>query len=121
MNELVNAAADAENKLKDIHFSNKCTDPVFHEYLAGLYEFAFSVRHRLAERMADLDAPVIGAKSKQEFRKEAYDIIEWLKVQIEEFIWKDKPTIWTDNLLRGIADEMEWHLGNTKPYLNNIG
>lgn len=120
MNELVNAAADAENKLKDIHFSNKCIwDPVFHEYLTGLYDFAFSVRHRIAERMSDLDAPILN-KSKEEFRKEAYDIIEWLKVQIEEFIWKDKPTIWTDNLLRWIADELENECGNTRAFLNNI-
>lgn len=106
MYKLFVSALDAYTQVFKIHLSNKGKDPTHHQFTADAYDQLFEVMHLIGEKLADTGEPIL-TQTNEEFRKEAYDVIEGLKKEIDNYIGNDKPTIGADNMLRGIIDKME--------------
>lgn len=103
------------NDLLKLHIRTKTVCSQFHEKSAAWYEFAFDAFHKLAEKRQDLgiDAPADEDSSYQSY----YDYLLILKSVLNDMV-KEKNSTGLDNLLRGLIDELEWHIGDAKAFLN---
>ncbi len=106
MKDLYLKAIKAYLEMLEIHIDTKTTDVVFHEKTADFYEKLFSVAHQIWERYVDLDGNLRN-DSLQDKKKKANEIISSLKKEIEKFQKNNDLTLWTDDLLGGLADELE--------------
>lgn len=94
-----------------IHVATKTTDKVLHEFLADVYEFKFKVLHTIAEKRQDLGLDE--AEDCDVATKEMMTLLESEKSELERMV-KESNSIWMDNLLRGLLDELEWLIGTAK-------
>lgn len=106
MKELYQKALKAYLEMLEIHIDTKTTDLLFHEKTWDFYEKLFDVAHQIWERYVDLDWNLRN-DSLEEKKKRANEIISNLKKEIEVYQAKNDLTLWTDDLLWGLADELE--------------
>jgi hypothetical protein len=104
MDKLIKQSFDIFKILFEIHIKTKTTDRLFHEDSPQFYEFALSVFHKVYERAIDLD--LVDTIDCKEARKKNLDNLIILEKAINDQIAK-KNSNGMDNLLRGLADEIE--------------
>ena len=105
MHDLYEQTKELLIKILDTHVSNIWTDPTFHEFL-NIYNDILVITHDIWEKSAAIWEPIEKIIN-EDARQEIYDEIDSLKTSITDFIKADKPTIWADNKLRSILDDLE--------------
>ena len=118
MKELYKKALEAYIKMLEIHIDTKTTDLVFHEKTWDFYEKLFDVAHQIWERYVDLDGK-INETSIEEKKIQANKIIKELKAEIENYQKNNDLTLWTDDLLWWLADDLEDIEWTSKAFLRN--
>lgn len=116
MKELYQKALKAYLEMLEIHIDTKTTDVVFHEKTGDFYENLFRVAHQIGERYVDLDGNLRN-DTLDEKKKRVYEIISDLKKEIENYQANNELSLWTDDLLGGLADELEDIAGTSKGFL----
>lgn len=116
MKELYKKALKAYLEMLEIHIDTKTTDVVFHEKTGDFYEKLFSVAHQLWERYVDLDGSLRN-DSLDDKKKRVQEIISELRVEIENYQANNELSLWTDDLLWWLADELEDIEGTSKGFL----
>lgn len=106
MKELHLKALKAYLEMLEIHIDTKTKDLVFHEKTADFYEKLFDVAHKLWERYIDLWWDLRGDDIISK-KKRANQIISELKEEIEKYKENNKVTLWTEDLLGWLADDLE--------------
>ena len=96
------------------HIATKGTDSQFHEKSAEFYEAIFEVFHAVSEKRQDIgiDPPM----DCEEAAKQAHDSLTETLSILERLI-KQNNSVGMDNLLRGLADKLEGHVGDAKAFL----
>ncbi len=106
MKDLYLKAIKAYIEMLEIHIDTKTKDLLFHEKTADFYEKLFDTAHQIWERYVDLDGN-LRDDSIESKKKRANEIIKNLKKEIEDYEKNNKLTLWTQDLLWGLADELE--------------
>lgn len=106
MKKLYETALAAYIEMLQIHIDTKTQDIVFHEKTWDFYEKLFDVAHQIGERYVDLDGN-LRSDTLDEKKKRVNEIIKNLKNEIETYQANNDLTLWTDDLLGGLADEIE--------------
>ena len=98
-------------KLLLLHVGTKTNEPIFHEKSAGFYELLFDIFHEVSEKNQDIweDKPVDCKKA----TKDALTLLEEAKWLVEDMI-EESNTYGKDNLLRWLADKLEFQIGTAK-------
>lgn len=95
------------------HIQTKTTNSQFHEKSQEFYELLFDVFHNISEKRVDIELDTV--PDDEESIKRAYDAIEEAKTIIESMV-KDDNSVGMDNLLRGLADKLEFACGNARAF-----
>lgn len=106
MKNLHQKALEAYIEMLQIHIDTKTTDLLFHKETESFYDTLFSVAHKIWERYVDLDWELVDGSLSSK-KKRANEIISNLKIEIEEYQANNDLTLWTDDLLWGLADDLE--------------
>ena len=116
MKDLHQKALQAYLEMLQIHINTKTSDLVFHEKTADFYEKLFEIAHQIGERYVDLDGQ-LRDDSLESQKQRAHDIIKSLKTDIENYVENNSLTLGTDDLLWGLADELEDLQGTSKAFI----
>ncbi len=106
MKDLYKKALQAYIEMLEIHIDTKTSDLLFHRETAEFYEKLFSVAHSIGERYIDLDWNLFDS-SLSEKKKRANEIISNLRKEIEQYQSNNELSLWTDDLLWWLADDLE--------------
>jgi hypothetical protein len=90
------------------HIKTKTVDSLFHEKSQAFYELLFDCFHQISEKEQDISPNMEDAEP---LISDTYDALEEAKTIIEKMVKNDN-TIGMDNLLRGLADKLEFACGN---------
>ncbi len=95
------------------HIGTKTDEPLFHEKSADFYEVLFKVFHLVSEKRQD-----VKADEPYDCEEAVNDSVSALEraLEIVEDMVSEKNTVGMDNLLRGLADELETHIGNARAF-----
>lgn len=96
--------------------AEKGQDPTHHKFTETAYEELFNIAHSIWEKLTDLGDPIM-IDDNETYRKDVSDTIAGLKSAIEDSIGNDKPSIWADNMLRGIVDGLESLASNANSFV----
>ena len=99
------------------HIRTKTTDRLFHTDSPEFYQFAFDAFHKIYERAIDLW--ILPNLDGDKAKSQTMDSLVELQTIIESMI-KDKQTTGMDNLLRGLADELEDKIWNMKSFICDV-
>lgn len=116
MKTLYEKAIKAYIEMLELHIDTKITDIVFHKETEWFYETLFDVAHNLWEKFVDLNGE-IRKDSLIEKKKRANEIISSLRKDMEIYKEKNKITLWTEDLLGSIANDLENIEGTSKGFL----
>lgn len=116
MKELHKKALEAYIKMLTIHIDTKTSDPVFHPETEWYYEQLFTVAHKIGEKYVDLDGELTDMSLKEK-KKEANKIIRELKEEIEKYMEENETTLWTEDLLGSLANDLEDIEWSSKAFL----
>lgn len=116
MKDLHKKALKAYLEMLEIHIDTKTTDLVFHEKTADFYEKLFEVAHKIGERYVDLDGS-LRTDTLAEKKKRANELIANLRKDIEKYQATTDTTLGVDDLLGGLADDLEDIEGTSKGFL----
>lgn len=96
------------------HIGTKTTFSQFHDKSESFYELLFEVFHTISEKRQDTwtDKPA----DEEKVTQEVYDAIEEAKSIIEWMI-KESNSVGMDNLLRGLADKLEFACGDARAFI----
>lgn len=117
MKELHLKALKAYLEMLEIHIDTKTQDLVFHEKTADFYEKLFSIAHQIWERYVDLDGKLRN-ESLDDKKKRANEIIKNLRLELEKFEKDNDLSLWTQDLIWWLADELEDIEWTSKWFLN---
>lgn len=106
MEKLYKKALKAYLEMLEIHIDTKTTDVVFHETTSDFYEKLFEIAHLIWEKHVDLGWN-LREDSLVEKKKRANEIIKGLRKDIEEYKENHKISLWTEDLLGSIANDLE--------------
>lgn len=106
MKELYQKALKAYLEMFEIHMNTKTTDKVFHEATEWFYETLFDVAHKVWERYVDKWGK-LNELSLDEQKKRANEIIQNLRKDLEDFAENNELSLWTEDLIGWLADEIE--------------
>lgn len=96
------------------HIQTKTTSPLFHKDSAAFYEFAFDAFHKIYERAIDLW--LLPNMECDEAKSKTMTNLVGVQKIINGLIPQAK-TKGFENLLIGLADSLEWHIGNMKAFM----
>jgi len=96
------------------HIRTKTTDQLFHQKSEWFYELLFEVFHTISEKNQDIGVDKAG--DCDILAQQAYDAIEEAKTIVESMV-KDKNSVWMDNLLRWLADKLEFACGDARAFI----
>ena len=99
-----------------IHIVSKPADYPLHKFSEQAYQETFEFVHKIGERLSDLNNP-IDSRNLEAMKNDLYDSLSDLLKLVNEPIGDDKPTIGSDNLLRGLADTAEDLLGSARAFV----
>ncbi|MDD3793537.1 MAG: hypothetical protein PHI37_01900 [Candidatus Gracilibacteria bacterium] len=116
MKELHKKALKAYTEMLQIHIDTKTKDLLFHKETENFYEALFEIAHKIGERYVDLDGEIIDSSLSSK-KKRANEIIVNLKKEIEDYQANNELTLGTDDLLGGLADDLEDMEGTSKAFL----
>lgn len=97
------------------HISTKALYSQFHEKSESFYGTLFDVFHTIAEKRVDNGIDVLD--DEEETVQATYDAIEEAKTIIETMIKDKSNSVGMDNLLRGLADRLEFDCGNARAFI----
>lgn len=106
MKELYFKALEAYVEVLSLHIDTKTSDALFHSESEKFYETLFDVAHKIWEKEVDLWLH-IEELSLQEKKDRAYDIIENLLNDIEDYKDNNEVSLWTEDLLWSLANSIE--------------
>jgi len=94
------------------HITTKTICPTFHPRSAEFYEILFDVFHELGEKYQDtgIDDPA----NEETAIQDTYDSLVEAKDILTKLVGGD---VGTDNLVRGLIDKLEGHIGNCRAFL----
>ena len=113
MNNLYKKLIVAHNKMLQLHIDTKTKDSWVHEATELFYEGLFDVAHKIGERHVDLWGK-IESKSLETMEGEIQQIIVDAKNDIEVYNKENNLSIWTQNLLGTLVNDLENMQGNSK-------
>lgn len=114
--KLYKATFDVYLKALVVHFVSKPLDYPLHKFSEQVYTETFEFAHKIAERLSDLNKP-IDNRDVDKLKNDLYDSLWELLKLVNQPIWENKPTIWADNLLRGLADTAEDLYGSARAFV----
>ena len=117
MKDLYKKALESYIEMLSIHIDTKTSDTVFHKETEEFYETLFNIAHKVWERFVDLWWKLIDT-SLEEKKKRVNQIIVSLKKDIEDFETNNKVSLWTQDLLWTLADDLENIEWSSKAFLN---
>lgn len=96
------------------HIGTKTTESQFHEKSEGFYELLFDVFHLVSEKRQDVgtDEPTDCSAAIES----TYSALEEAKSVLEAMV-KEKNSVGTDNLLRGLLDRLETACGDARAFV----
>ncbi|MBW7954663.1 hypothetical protein H3C61_02520 [Candidatus Gracilibacteria bacterium] len=115
MKNLYLKALKAYLEMLEIHIDTKTSDLVFHEKTGDFYEKLFEIAHSIGERYVDLDGK-LRDDSLDLKKQKSLEILKSLLKDIEDFGENNKLSYGTDDLLGGIADDLEDLIGTAKGF-----
>jgi DNA-binding ferritin-like protein len=101
-------------KVLQNHIATKTTYSQFHEKSESFYDTLFDVVHSIWEKRVDLWLDT--TSDEETIVQETYGLIEEAKNIVYDMI-KEKNSIWMDNLLRWLADKLEFDCGNARAFI----
>lgn len=116
MKELHKKALKAYLDMFTIHIDTKTKDTDFHKENEGFYETLFDVAHQIGEKNADLGWE-LESTSLEEKKQRAHDIIKELRLEVESYVKNNEITLWTEDLLGSLANDLEDIEGSSKAFL----
>ncbi len=116
MKELHKKALKAYLEMFTIHIDTKTKDADFHKENEGFYETLFEVAHKIGEKHADLGGE-LESSSLEEKKQRAHDIIKELRQEIENYARNNEITLWTEDLLGSLANDLEDIEWSSKAFL----
>lgn len=116
MKELHLKALKAYLEMLEIHIDTKTKDPIFHSKTEEFYEKMFDVAHEIWEKYVDLwwDVRDDDLEAK---KKRANELIKNLIKDIEDYKEKNEITLWTEDLLGSLANDLENIEWDSKAFL----
>lgn len=118
MKTLYKEALEAYTDMLLLHIDTKTTDVVFHKETEEFYESLFEVAHKIWEKYVDLWGKLTTTTLEAK-KKEAHKIISNLRKKIENYKEKNKVTLWTEDLLWALANDLEFIEWTAKGFLKN--
>lgn len=118
MNELFEKAFAAYTQMLKIHINTKTMDRDFHEATEAFYDTLFKCAHKIWEKHVDLGGRLSGEKLQEE-KELALKTLEDFKKELEEFNTKWNISLWTEDLLWSLANDIEFSVGTAKGYVGN--
>lgn len=106
MKQLHKKALQAYLDMLEIHIDTKTSDIVFHKETEEFYKTLFEVAHLIWERYVDLDGKLTDSPLNEK-KNQAYTIISDLLKEIEAFQSSESLSLWTDDLIGWLADQLE--------------
>ncbi len=117
MKELHLKAIKAYIEMLTIHIDTKTMDADFHEETEDFYEKLFEVAHLIWEKHVDLWSH-ISESSLEDKKVQANNIIKSLREDIEKYAKDNDISLWTEDLLWSLANQLETIEGTSKAFLN---
>lgn len=106
MKDLYKKALAAYLEMLEIHIDTKTKDVTFHEKTDVFYNKLFDVVHQIGERYVDLWGD-LRTDSLSDKKKRANKIILDLRMDLEKYEKDSKLSLWTQDLIGGLADDLE--------------
>ena len=106
MKELHLKALKAYTEMLSIHIDTKTEDVFFHKETEEFYDTLFEVAHKIWEKYVDLWGK-LSETSLEKKKKQANSIIENLRKDIETYKENNEVTLWTEDLLWALANNLE--------------
>jgi len=106
MKKLYEKALKAYIEMLAIHIDTKTTDALFHNETEKFYETLFDVAHEIGEKYVDLWGKLDNT-SLEEKKQRANKIIEDLRKEIENYHKNNEVSLWTEDLLGSLANDLE--------------
>jgi len=116
MKDLHLKAIKAYIEMLSIHIDTKTSDIVFHKETEWFYETLFEVAHKIWERHVDLWGK-LSETNLEEKKKKANEIIASIRKEIENYEANNKVSLWTQDLLGALADDLEDIEWSSKAFL----
>nr|MDD3720389.1 hypothetical protein [Candidatus Gracilibacteria bacterium] len=116
MKKLYTKALAAYLEMLEIHIDTKTKDVTFHEKTNVFYDTLFDVAHKIGERYVDSGGD-LRTDSLTEKKKRANKIISDLKMELEKYDIDNNLSLGTQDLIGGLADELEDIEGTSKAFL----
>ena len=106
MKKLYENALQAYIEMLTLHIDTKTTDALFHKESEKFYEVLFDVAHEIGEKYVDLWGN-IKELPLQEKKNKANKIIKELRQAIEEYKENNEVSLWTEDLLGSLSNDLE--------------
>lgn len=116
MKELHQKALKAYLEMLTIHIDTKSKDTEFHKENEWYYETLFKVAHEIGEKYTDLGWELENT-SLEEKKKKAHEIIKNLRQEVENYARNNDLTLWTEDLLWSLANDLENIEWSSKAFL----
>jgi len=116
MKNLHQKAIEAYIEMLEIHIDTKTTDAEFHKETEEFYETLFEVAHKIWEKHVDLWWK-LSEKTLDEKKQRANTIISNMRKDIESYHKDNEITLWTEDLLWSLANDIEDIEGSSKAFL----
>ena len=116
MQDLFTKALLAYVEVLELHLDSKTWYEPFHEKTEEMYETLFDIAHEIWERFVDLWGRLRTDDCMAQANR-LVEILTTLKSDIESF---EAPTKWTENLLSGHLDKLEFQIWNATWFVNKV-
>lgn len=114
MKSIYNSSLNLYINVLNIHIKTKTSDVVFHQVTEEFYEKLFDVSHKIGEKIIDLGWKLEFSNIEDSKEKTVWDMKEYvykgidsLIKEIENYKKNNEVSLWTEDLLRSIANELE--------------
>jgi len=114
MKSIYNSSLNLYINVLNIHIKTKTSDVVFHQVTEEFYEKLFDVSHKIGEKIIDLGWKLEFSNIEDSKEKTVWDMKEYvykgidsLIKEIENYKKNNEVSLWTEDLLWSIANELE--------------
>lgn len=114
MKSIYNSSLNLYINVLNIHIKTKTSDVVFHQVTEEFYEKLFDVSHKIGEKIIDLGWKLefnniedVKEKTGWDMKEYVYKGLDSLIKEIENYKNNNEISLWTEDLLWSVANELE--------------